>query len=449
MRRLLSRLSKTTVHGVAALGGVAVLAACPGGAPDDEPEQVSCERYMQFLPPTQAMVDVLVVVDSSLPREVRDEALEGLEEGIEARLGEEKLQVAVISGDLGVGGAELSGCSARGDDARLLGAECTQDGQPYFTRQPLEDGSIRTNLETGLADALACAMPDERGCPLQQPLEAAARALEAPPPGFLRPGAGLAILFVTGSDDCSTTDPVELLADDPELGPPGPFRCAELGLLCDGAAPYGEVAAYETCQPDPASEVLVAVTDYAARFEALVGETRFFLGIGMAAGPLGPFEVELDPETAEARFASTCGPDAVIAAPGIRFHALEPRRGQPRLAPICSPADAADIVPFVFRGLPGRCLPHYDASDDIDPDQPGIQLNCEVTERDLESGEERRIPPCSYQANGEFDPASPRPCWRVEEEGVCGGGSFKALDWIVERHALPARPIVEIARCAC
>jgi len=107
----------------------------------------------------------------------------------------------------------------------------------------------------------------ENGCRFPQPLAAAAAALgrDAPPEnaGFLRDTAHLAIVFATDTDDCSV--PADSLLFDPSqdsaqapLGPLNTFRCAAMGVACNGQplprAPSGPLT---NCVPSDLAEQIV------------------------------------------------------------------------------------------------------------------------------------------------------------------------------------------------
>lgn len=428
----------------ACVAAALVASSCGGDA--ERPERASCELRLEIPAPVQTQVEVLVVVDTSLPPDARAEAVESIGDRLVETLGREDLHLAVVSADLGVGDAQLEGCDATGDEARFLGTACTDDGTPFFRRAAKVGGSVAANYQGSLADALACALPEPEGCAIQQPLEAATSALEAAPADFFRDLSGLSILFVAGRDDCSAADPAALLGDDPELGPAGPFRCAELGLLCDGEAPAAEPATYESCRAVETPEGLTPLASYLERWNALAPHGELF-NIGIAGGALHPFEVEIDPDTGEAAFSSTCGRDAAVADPPVRL-ASAARWFHNARATICRPREAGAIVraPRTWD-LANPCLPDGIAGDDLAPHEPGIQLDCHVAQTDEERGNDQTIPACTFTPEGDVDPA-PRPCWRVEESPACSVTDHQ-LQFTVERHANPPELTRLSVRCAC
>jgi len=171
------------------------------------------------------------------------------------------LHVGIVSTDLGAGEQSWPGCQPGGDAARLQyqprRAGCTPPADPFIA---LQDGVANvpgsSDAVTGVKEAFECIVElGNRGCGFIQALESARRALDAQlavNPGFLRPDALLAVVFVTNMDDCSVQDPALFdpspAAPDSLLGPPCRFRCFDLGFTCecDGqpCARYSEVDGY-------------------------------------------------------------------------------------------------------------------------------------------------------------------------------------------------------------
>jgi len=131
------------------------------------------------------------------------------------------VRIGIVSTDLGTGDTRVPGCTARGDHAVLNPRTYGENtGRQVIPPHP-EDGwcvdRIRaaTQLSVGPIDfrTLSChANLGTGGCGVEQPLEAALRALttEAAPggpnAGFLRPEATLAILVLSDEDDGSVRD---------------------------------------------------------------------------------------------------------------------------------------------------------------------------------------------------------------------------------------------------
>jgi hypothetical protein len=158
------------------------------------------------------------------------------------------IHIAVVSSDLGAPGDSTSvSCTTAGDQGLFqLSRGCTSStlaaGQTYVSNV---DGVA--NYTGNLADVLACIMPlGDTGCGFGHQLGSIARALGAdgagPPArnaGFLRPGADLAIIILSSSDDCSAPLPTYLYSINNgqnnltnAYGPLTRYRCNEFGHLC-------------------------------------------------------------------------------------------------------------------------------------------------------------------------------------------------------------------------
>lgn len=244
-----------------------LLAACGSSAapaPDAAP-----------LPPTRELDLLFVIDDSGTSPELQDHAMAGaaaLLDGLRARFGGElpDLHIGVISGNLGDAGAGIPGCDGNGDDG-MLHTRTTCGGPDGAFISDVADGAggRARNYDSELHDVLTCTgRLGIGGCGFQQHLEAIRRALDGRNPGFVRPGALLAIVIVADDDDCSAADPILYTpAEDTPLGPLSSFRCARFGWLCDGAPLPDAAGTYEDCEPrgdsylqDPADLVALLAT---------------------------------------------------------------------------------------------------------------------------------------------------------------------------------------------
>lgn len=138
------------------------------------------------------------------------------------------VQIAVVSADLGTHGTAVAGCTGAGDDGLLNPRTCTsaRSALPPFLLFESEADDPPWDAED-----LVCATElGKEGCAVQQPLEAAWRALIGhdararpgnadPNAGFVRPDALLAIVVISPQDDASVRD----------------CRNAEPGADCDDA----------------------------------------------------------------------------------------------------------------------------------------------------------------------------------------------------------------------
>jgi hypothetical protein len=192
---------------------VFVLASCGPEAPPCAPVPSGAE----FSPPMRWPLDVLVVLGHSpTPEEHARRAAELarlLEIQVTGDLDEdgeqdfdppEDIHLAVISASLGSGGAPIAGCEPydTGDGAAPIAPiECGTSA--YLTLR-----TDRGESPAALVDAFECVARFEPSCEIEQPLEAALRALSSPElDGFVREASTLTIVVMTTRDDCSASDP--------------------------------------------------------------------------------------------------------------------------------------------------------------------------------------------------------------------------------------------------
>jgi len=218
------------------------------------------EVYISIAP--NRLLDLVFMIDNSpsmAPKVAKMNAqfpklIEALNDPSDGTLPD--LRVAIISSDLGSGGAYPSGScgpkslsdgsiSSFGDLGRfqMLKApyDCTfTDGAQFleyaYGRPKNYSGDINTVFAC-LAGNLG-----SLGCGLEHQLQAFEFALaakgvgnEAQQAAFLRPNAYLGLVFLTDEDDCSAATDDELFGDKPELrGESASLRCATRAHACSG-----------------------------------------------------------------------------------------------------------------------------------------------------------------------------------------------------------------------
>jgi hypothetical protein len=405
------------------------------------------------------------------------------------------VHIGVITADLGVGDYDVPGCTPGGDGAKLASKPrlpgCTPPSDPFISYV-----DEQTNIPAGAGDpvervkeALSCIAPlGAQGCRFQQPLEAARRALEAPPPGFLREGAFLAIVIVTSEDDCSAArpelfDPSSQTLADP-LGPLTSYRCFERGVSCD----RNDRAPGPRKECKPAGDHLRPVEEYAAAFKKLKKSGR--LMVYSLAGPLEPIEVTLEGGVLALR--PTCTGEGRSARPALRLAALaEGLAWQGRynessnwwpggsavdlcsadLAPLMSLGDA--IIAHVDQSsclpappLTERCGVVCAAGDQLGRDAHGQAVTCsascldrvdcsvvEITNMDRDDQTTAVLPRCpkeKFDQPSDPDCGSACPCWRLVELRECrplDHGSPYAFE-ILRRNGRPPRSAVAVLHCS-
>ncbi|MCC6751782.1 MAG: hypothetical protein IT371_29285 [Deltaproteobacteria bacterium] len=300
------------------------------------------------VPALQRQIDLLVVADnSSSTDELRDTLAMHLPALLDA-LGKDAadlpdLRLGVVTADLGAGPYRLGTCERVGGDGGKLRPPASRQGCPKLEAPYVELVAGKSNVPgpepelEKLAQAFRCQLAlGNGGCEFEQPLEAARRALDPARrvnPGFLRPGALLAVLFVTDEDDCSAAKtelyrPVPAGLTDP-LGPLSGFRCFEFGIWCD-VNDRSKIGPRHGCRP--VGDWLVAIAEYESFFRQLKPPGRLLLAA--VAGPPEPVEVGLD-VTEPTLLPSTGRCFEGGALPAIRIHALLERFPPLLFAPKC------------------------------------------------------------------------------------------------------------------
>lgn len=236
--------------------------------------------------PATRQVDLLFVVDDSgsMAEEqyLLSRTLPILYENLQLVAGDlPDVHVGVVSTDVGTGPYPITYCQDPTPGWLLAPPEAGLAGKPYMIDAPPTAGSCELvrdadgSCTSYTCDASACATEDGSdvglvadpatgcprcrnfagdpddvfrvlaspgtfGCGFEQPLEAMYRALDGSVPqnaGFLRPGAVLAVMFITDEDDCSASS--NELFDTSQtdmystLGPLTSYRCFEFGIVCN------------------------------------------------------------------------------------------------------------------------------------------------------------------------------------------------------------------------
>lgn len=333
-------------------------------------------------------IDLLFVVDdsssmadeqASLAANVRRFAtvLENVEGGLP------DLHIGVVTTDLGGGGHPIAGCEGDGRDGALVRGDLV-DGAFL---EDVFDGEApdrrRHNYDGSLADALA-SMADvgAEGCELAQPLEAMRRALDDHPAnaGFLRDDAFLMVVFLTDEDDCSVRPGGEAhLARGGSVS----FRCVEEGIVCEDG-PMRQAGEREGCRARGEPSHLERVQPYVDFLKGLTDDPGQVI-VATATGPLQPVIVDevLTGDVAyDLALAPSCDGDAARATPAFRLSSFAdafPQRST--RTSICN-EDLSDLLVLIAERLAvvlgNPCI--EGALADHDPDVPGIQPECVVSD---------------------------------------------------------------------
>jgi hypothetical protein len=313
----------------------------------------------------------------------------------------------------------VPGCAGVGDGGRLHPPTCGDlDGD--FVIDVAGPGGRRRNYSGDLIGAVAClADVGTDGCGFEMPLEAMHEALmPGRNPGFRRPGADLAVVFVTDEDDCSTfagnlfLDPDATVSS--ALGPRTSFRCFEFGVTCDAVPDPRAPGPRTGCTPRDDSAYLYGVDRYLAR----LGELEDEGGAVMLALLAGRFDretraVEVVDDGGVPTLAPSCrtGPVQAGVGPPIRLdaviEAMAPRAARAALCDADLRPAMAPIATRIRERRPAACLDRRLA--DQAPDLPGLQHRCRGVDRRFVSlggtSAELELPPCSLGGDGD--------CWSL------------------------------------
>jgi hypothetical protein len=371
-------------------------------------------------------VDILFVIDDSFSMDAEQasltanfprmiEELEGLEDGLP------NVHLGVISTDVGAGSG-IGGCNGAGKDGQLQSSPRAPGCSPpdgAFIIDIADDAGGRTRNYSGtLADTFSCiARLGVDGCGFEQPLEAVRRALAHPAnSGFIRPDAYLAIVFITDEDDCSTRDPRMFTTDESELGPLDSFRCFEYGVECDPDAPR-LLGPKSDCRPRTGSPFMYDVQAFIEEVRALKPTDSLIMTFAIA-GDLAPVEVVLA-DDGDYALAYSCGQDAPgEAVPPIRLKRFLDAFPTGGLFTICDEdltAAMTAIGEAIADKVGSRCF--EGVLPDTDPDTPGIQPECSVSEvRDPGTDQEveRVLEACDTPSAPET--SGNRPCHLIVED---------------------------------
>ncbi len=469
------------VTGLALAGALASLAACPDrdiAAVDPVAER---EQRAEIPVEIQRDLDLIFIVDDSSSMTPNQRALiqnfprfMNVLASVDGGL--PNVHIGVISTDVGGDPTPLGHnfvadeCVGDGYDGRFIVGE-GDEGCPGLDDQWIvdvaneeaddgegdDDERIR-NYQGELGELFTCmAELGTDGCGFEMPLESLRRALEHPDnEDFFRDHAYLGVVILSDEDDCSIHD-LNMLGESPvaplgeSYGPLASFRCTDYGIRCDpvDCDEYPRDMRCEgerqNCEPDYDSPYMHPPEYYADVLREFRDENRIIVA-GIIGDP-EPVEVfhESDGLTTFARLAPSCATPAGDADPGVRLSVFLDQFAESEQASICDgdlsgPVD--DIAQRFAEILASPCVGGN--IRDMQPDQPGIQPQCSVSDVEhpgTDAEQEYPLPACDGgQANA--------PCWYMEPSEECEGVTPTGLALEVERADTAPPPGTRIrARC--
>jgi hypothetical protein len=405
-------------------------------------------------------IDILFMVDNSPSmKEEQDNLAKNFPVFIDALKnipgGLPNVQIGVISSDLGAGSVALSsggGCSKVGGDRGILQAKpgCgLNPGQLFIKSTNNGTATPGVNFTGDLSTVFSCmAALGTSGCGYEHQLQAARVALYAEGPqaitpqnaGFVRPGAFLALIFITDEDDCSAPLTSTLFTDDglfPDTAPS--FRCAQVSHVCNGvqppvgvfSAPFSECTASDKGDMDGGrlvkiQEIVDSIKGVKLRPEQQILVSGIF---GWSEDPASKYEyVKMGSEVDYAPICKSANGNATGALRMKKFVDAFGANGS--FYSICQD----DFRPAMKKigdklaaklGNPCISAPLVDTKLDVD----GIQAECLVADRPpVKDAADIPIAPCG---------SGKMPCWKITADAGCTESGYK-ID--VDRGGVMATP---------
>jgi len=439
----------------AAMGLAALLAGCPDRTISEvNPEQGRVE-YKDIPVTVNRNIDILFVIDdsgsmadkqsnlaSNFPNFIN--VLNTIDGGLP------DVHIGVVSSDMGTKGVEgtpaagvgtvgQGGCASTGDDGKLQTSGAMVTGA-FISDIKQTDGSRLRNYTGDLATVFGqMARLGATGCGFEQHLWSMQRALQntAANPGFIRPDAFLAVIFIADEDDCSMTNG-SLLApgDTGPLGPLQSFRCTRFGIKCavggSTDAQMNTIGVKDQCAPDEASQHVAKVSGFVNYLKGLKSDPSKVIVAGIM-GTLDPFAVETRSinGTNQNALAHSCTYNsptgAQVADPPVRLKFfLDQFPNRSTFTTICQPdlsGGLQQIAQLLKTALGNPCI-------EGNLKEPVDCSVSDVTNYLKPNQTEKVLPQCDANA-------SVKPCWRIATDATkCPTGDNYILE-VVRAEAPP------------
>ncbi len=353
------------------------------------------------------------------------------------------VHIGVISQDIGAGGMTVGGnCSGQGDNGNLLATAripgCTPPNGVFISDIDPGGGAPRVkNYTDTLESTFSCiASLGPVGCGFEQHLGSLKRALDHNPAnaGFLRTDALLAVIIISDEDDCSASSP-HIYDPSPqftgELGAFADFRCFEWGWECDEGTMTRSAAGYHHCHPRTSSPYLSHPDEFVQFLKTVKADPKQIV-VATMTGPNALSDpavvdttVTIDPTRGVPVVSPSCvnGSQNAFPMPRISYFASQfPDRNQ--FYSLCNNdlGTGLTLIAQLIRRVVGNpCFESDLVTDDIDPTNPGTQLQCTVSDvtRPGSANPVETILPACKMANDTTPAANtPQPCWYVKTDAV-------------------------------
>jgi hypothetical protein len=435
----------------------AALLALVAGCPDRSLSIVTPQQGGAVVKkiPVSADIDILFVIDNSASTQDKQTVFAANFPRFVAALdafptGRPNLHIGVIgvidtTVDIGAQGYG-PGCPSPdpADNGKLQntarGTGCSAPNGFFLSDLKTSGGTRQVNYSGTLDQALSCiAQVGDQGCGFEAPLEAMKRSLDGSRQensGFVRDGAYLAVIFLTDEDDASTKDASVFAIPDAQAGGHTDFRVQPLfAYSCDTAISNSAPGTYSNCKArtdsylqDPAfyASFLSSVKDPAQLVVAVIGGPPPGLmtnddppqtansATDIMTGPL-TLNGNTQPLALEPSCSATINNDPAVGRPAIRLASFLSNFGsRGRFYSVCQgdySAALTDIGKTLFNAI-SPCLEGPVDPTDIDPSNPGTQLDCNV--EDTQGSVSTTIPRCPMQDASTPAANGPRPCYWID-----------------------------------
>lgn len=441
--------------------------------------------------PVSADIDILFVIDNSAStldkQTVFAQNFPRFVQALDAfPTGRPNLHIGVIDTTVDIGAQGYAngsgGCPSPDpyDDGRLQSAAriagCTAPTGAFLSDLKTPSGTRQVNYTGTLDEALSCiALVGASGCGFEAQLEAMKRALDgshAENSGFVRDGAYLAIIFLTDEDDASVKDSSVFALDDATVGGHNDYRVQPLfAYTCDTTISSSQAGTYANCKPRTNS-YLADPDTYAAFLSGVKHPGQLVVAV-IGAPPPGLSTNDVPPRTATSATSIAIGPLALngntqplalqpscsamingnpaIGRPAVRLASFLSHFGtRGRFYSVCQSdysAALTDIGKTLFNAI-SPCLEGPIDPRDIDPTNPGPQLDCVVQDSQPGNPAPQPIPRCPMQDATTPTANGPRPCYWIGQDPTTCPAPDTGFELNVVRTSPPATGTTVGVECA-
>ncbi len=466
------------------------MAACLAGCPDRTISEVTPVQngVNKKEIPVSADIDILFVIDNSAStldkQTIFEQNFPKFVQALDAfPTGRPNLHIGVVDTTVDIGATGFGGCPSPdpADNGKLQATAhitgCTAPTGAFLS--DIKNGATRSVNYAGTLDsALSCiALVGTTGCGFEAQLESMKRALDGSRPenqGFIRPGAYLAVIFLTDEDDASTKDASVFALPDASVGGRDDYRVQPLfAYKCDTQISPSAAGTYTNCSSRTDS-YLQDPAVY-AQFLSTVKDPARIVVAAIAAPPPGVMTNDVPPLTATSTniavgplalnsstqplallpsCMATINGNPAIGRPAVRLASFIQAFGdRGRFYSICQSdysAALTDIGKTLFNAI-SPCLEGPIDDTDADTTNPGIQLQCtvsDVQEADTGSSVETVMPACPMSDPATPAPSGPRPCYWFDKNTTSCPAPDTGYELNVVRTTPPATGTSVDVQCA-